>query len=200
MADINEFTDNELILLCRSPFGGIEAQEIIFERYKGLARKRARQYFSPSCENDDLIQEAMIGLFKAIRDYKEGFSFANFADICVTRQVQSAVKSAQRKKHQPLNKYVPIDSENRAANLHPQSSDKNPEELIITQEEAAKLIGFIRSELSAYEYKALSMHMDGKSYAEIAWVMGKTEKSVDNAIQRARKKTNNIIGWMDKNE
>ena len=146
-------------------------------------------------EQDDLIQEGMIGLFKAVRDYHAGkdASFHTFAQLCVDRQMYHAIQSSNRQKHQPLNSYVSMSSEeweNEVRTMLQQS----PENIVIAQENAAHLESKIRNQLSKFENQVLDMYLDGDNYLTIADKMGKTPKSIDNALQRIRMKVKECVG------
>ncbi len=199
---LQELSDEELIKLYRQ--GSEEAIDIIFERYKYLVRKKARAMFIAGGDNDDLIQEGMIGLYKAVRDYNidKQTSFATFAGVCINRHMMSAVTASNRKKNSPLNSYVsfdtPADVEGdgsvKLVEVLMPDNEQNPEYLFIDRERTQLLQDKIASVLSAYEKKVLDMFLDGKDYIEIAQELNKTPKSVDNAIQRIRIKASKVNG------
>jgi RNA polymerase sporulation-specific sigma factor len=162
--------------------------EILLDRYRGMVKYQARTLYLMGGDQEDLIQEGMIGLFKAIRDYspeKIG-GFAAFAKLCVARQLYKAVQASNRQKHMPLNTYVELSPE-----LHegPDSPlEQSPEELLIAQEDLLSLQERLRSCLSRFESQVLEQYLEGKNYLEIARELQKSPKSVDNALQRIRRK------------
>jgi len=192
--------DEELINLYRD--GNEDAIDIIFERYKYLVRKKAKAMYIAGGDNDDLIQEGMIGLYKAVRDYNEDrqASFATFAGMCINRHMMSAVTASNRKKNIPLNSYVSFDapadgdeqSGTRLVEVLKPDNEQNPEYMFIDREHTRLLEDKIVSALSVYEKKVLDMYLEGKDYIEIAKDLNKQPKSVDNAIQRIRIKVARI--------
>ena len=196
-----DYSDEELIRMLRS--GKVEITDFIMEKYKNLVRKKARAMYLIGGDNDDLIQEGMIGLFKAIRDYREEreASFFHFADLCISRQIYSAVEMSRRKKHLPLNTYVSLyedTSEGGEDGLTlvealQSISDKNPEELLIDQEAAVSLEKRIDRSLSDFEKEVLDRYLAGNNYAQIAAALEKTPKSVDNALQRVKNKLMDVL-------
>lgn len=179
-----------------------EADDItdhIMNKYKDLVRKKAASMYILGADRDDLIQEGMIGLFKAIRDYDSGrdASFATFAELCISRQMYSAIKSLSRKKHAPLNSYISIYASREDADPGAESileevleSDANliPEQYVIDQENLQDLEEEIERELSDLERQVLDLYITGMSVKEISAVLGRDEKSTDNAMQRIRNK------------
>ena len=192
--------DEELIKLYRD--GNEDAIDIIFERYKYLVRKKAKAMYIAGGDNDDLIQEGMIGLYKAVRDYNEDrqASFATFAGMCINRHMMSAVTASNRKKNIPLNSYVSFDapadgdeqSGTKLVEVLKPDNEQNPEYMFIDREHTRLLEDKIVSALSGYEKKVLDMYLEGKDYIEIAKELNKQPKSVDNAIQRIRIKVARI--------
>lgn len=192
--------DEELIKLYRD--GNEDAIDIIFERYKYLVRKKAKAMYIAGGDNDDLIQEGMIGLYKAVRDYNEDrqASFATFAGMCINRHMMSAVTASNRKKNIPLNSYVSFDapadgdeqSGTKLVEVLKPDNEQNPEYMFIDREHTRFLEDKIISALSVYEKKVLDMYLEGKDYIEIAKELNKQPKSVDNAIQRIRIKVARI--------
>lgn len=193
---LHELRDEELIKLYRE--GNEDAIDIIFERYKYLVRKKAKAMFIAGGDNDDLIQEGMIGLYKAVRDYDEDkqTAFSTFAGMCINRHIMSAVTASNRMKNMPLNSYVSFDA---PANDDAQSgaklieilmpdNEQNPEYLFIDREHTRLLEDKLINALSPYEKKVLDMYLEGKDYIQIAKELDKQPKSVDNAIQRIKKK------------
>jgi len=190
--DYKSMDDNEILyhihLVCK------QGMEYIIEKYKPLVRAKARSYFLIGADREDIVQEGMIGLFKAIRDYKDDkrIPFKVFADICITRQIISAVKTATRQKHIPLNSYISLNrkifDEDYDKSLIEVVSVANPEELFINKEEQHCIECKITELLSPFEKKVLSKYLEGIAYQEIAKQLGKPVKSVDNALQRLKKK------------
>lgn len=178
-------SDEELILLLRE--GHPEVTDYLMEKYKNLVRSKAKALFLTGGDTDDLIQEGMIGLFKAIRDYdatKEA-SFRHFADLCVSRQLYTAIEASNRKKNTPLNSYIPIDDEPDGSEP---LEEESPEALVLRAEKLEDLKRAVAESLSPMEKKVLTLYLSGLGYQEIALRLEKTPKSVDNAIQRIRKK------------
>ncbi len=190
------FTDEELIL--RIHDGEKNLTEYILDKYKNLVRSKAKSMYILGADNEDLIQEGMIGLFKAIRDYDCGrdASFLTFADLCVSRQMYTAVTASGRKKHMPLNTYISLNSgdENRdeegARTIGDTLSNgnDNPEAIMIDRENVENIEHLIDTELSTFEKETLELHLTGMSYIQIAKVLSKDEKATDNALQRAKSK------------
>lgn len=198
MNQYENLTDYQLITNLRN--GDSEIMNYIMEKYKHLVRKKAKAMFLLGGDNDDLIQEGMIGLFKAVQDYNLGAntSFHGFADLCISRQMYSAIEASQRKKHIPLNSYISIYSEE--GNLEqlelPQGEkgmQSNPEKLLLVKEYQEGLEEKLEQELSELESRVLYLHMRGEEYRTIAKLLGKTPKAVDNALQRIKAKANRII-------
>ena len=189
--DLGKMTDEQLIELLRE--GKTEITDYLMEKYKDMVRKQARAMYLWGGENDDLIQEGMIGLFKAVQDYdpKEGASFSSFAGLCVSRQMYTAIKASQRKKHLPLNSYVSLSDENESEHLEGSWSE-DPETIMIDQESVRNLELEIAKALSPMENKVLNYYLRGYGYVKIAEIMGKTPKSIDNALQRIRGKVRNF--------
>ena len=187
-------TDEELIALLRSGEQGIT--DYLMEKYKNLVRKKAKALYLIGGDNDDLIQEGMIGLFKAIRDYRADreSSFYHFADLCIARQLYTAVEASQRKKHAPLNSYVPLyadseDAENGGLdNILSSVEELNPEKIVINQEELQAFQKKVEDCLSDMEKEVLAYYLQGLDYNQIAEAMGKEPKAFDNALQRLKKK------------
>ena len=191
--DFSQYTDEELIAKLRQ--GEPEVMDYLIDKYKSMVRQKARVLYLVGGEQDDLIQEGMIGLFKAVRDYhaEKDASFRTFAQLCVDRQMYHAIQSSNRQKHQPLNSYVYMSSEeweNEVRTMLQQS----PENIVIAQENAAHLESKIRNQLSKFENQVLDMYLDGDNYLTIADKMGKTPKSIDNALQRIRMKVKECVG------
>jgi len=189
-------SDRELIKLARS--GDEIAESALINKYQYLVHVKARSYYLAGADHEDTIQEGMIGLFKAIRDYDEEqlCSFRSFAILCITRQIITAVKSHARKKHNPLSSYQSIDSEvpdetilNSLSQQAPRrEKSEDPLELYIFGEELTNVIGILREKLSDLEWKVFIEYLDGKSYQEIAETIGVEVKVVDNALCRIKQK------------
>jgi len=195
--DYETSKDEELILRIRD--GEEKITDYIMEKYKNLVRSKAGSMYILGADREDLIQEGMIGLFKAIRDYDIGrdASFATFADLCVARQMYTAVQAAGRKKHAPLNSYVSLYAGNGSDKTEEEKElldslisrdEQNPEELLIDRENVERIEKAIESELSSFERQVLDLYLTGMKYTEIARVLGKDDKSTDNALQRCRSK------------
>jgi len=177
--------------------GDKSAEEYLINKYKDFVRAKARSYFLIGADKEDIVQEGMIGLFKAIRDYKPDrqSSFRAFADLCVTRQIISAVKASTRQKHIPLNSYVSLnkqvyDEESERTLLEEISGSRalDPEELVINKEEFDAIEGRMGEILSAFEREVLLYYLDGKTYQEIADALKRHSKAIDNALQRIKRK------------
>ncbi len=190
-----EKTDEEIVALCQA--GDSVATEYLLGRYKNFVRSKARSYFLIGADHEDIVQEGMIGLYKAIRDYRldKLSSFRAFAELCITRQIITAIKTATRQKHIPLNSYVSLNKP-----LYDEESDRtlldviiegratNPEDLIISQEDLKNIHHKIGEVLSPLEQEVLNAYLDGKSYQEIAENLDRHVKSIDNALQRVKRK------------
>ncbi len=188
-------TDEEIVQEAQN--GSEEAAEYILRKYKPFVSMKAASYFLAGGERDDLVQEGLIGLLKAIRVYEKGkdASFKSFADLCVNRQLISAVKASLRQKHAPLNFYVSLDkpcnSENQESSLIDiiaSDETSNPEAIVIGKESMEMVSVKMEELLSAFECRVLSLYLTGKSYSSIASILGKEPKSIDNALQRIKKK------------
>lgn len=187
--------DEEIVALAQN--NDEQAVEHILEKYKALVKARVRVYFLMGADKEDLIQEGMIGLFKAIRDFsaEKQANFASFADLCATRQIVTAIKTATRQKHMPLNNYISLnkptytdESERTLMDLVSQSVVSDPEQIIINEEEYNNTSKIILGNLSCFEKEVLDYYLQGKSYSEIARIQGRSAKSIDNALQRIKKK------------
>lgn len=185
-------SDEELVLRARA--GSDAAYTELLDRYAGVAGARARAYYLAGADREDLLQEARIGLYKAVRDFDPArrTPFAAFADLCVTRQVISAVQAASRHKHGPLNEYVPIfgltaEREDHRLRLPTRRYD-DPVQAVLLAEWIAELQRYVDESLSELEVQVLRLHLDGHSYADIAAVLQRHGKTVDNALQRVKRK------------
>jgi len=177
--------------------GDEEALEFLINKYKGFVRAKARTYFLIGADREDIIQEGMIGLYKAIRDFRGDrlSSFRAFAELCITRQIITAIKTATRQKHIPLNSYVSLnkpifddESDCTLLDLISEESLNDPEELIISREELAVIEEKMSEILSNLEWEVLSKYLQGRSYQEIAADLDRHVKSIDNALQRVKRK------------
>ncbi|MEE0595926.1 MAG: sigma-70 family RNA polymerase sigma factor [Agathobacter sp.] len=185
------FSDEELIEKLRQ--GEDDITDYILEKYKPLVRKKTNAMYLIGGETEDLIQEGMIGLFKAIRDYKpdKDASFYHFAELCINRQLYSALEASNRKKHQPLNSYISLSEQE-----HPDAvaaellvdKESGPEQMVIEQEVWEEYKKRLAQKLSRMENQVLQYYLDGNHYIQIAEMMGKSPKSIDNALQRIRQK------------
>lgn len=165
------------------------AMNFILNKYKPLVRKKARPLYLMGGDNDDLIQEGMIGLYQAVRDFNhsKAASFYSFAELCISRQMYSAITASKRKKHIPLNSYVSLNGEYQE-NQEPLLLNTNPENLVLDKEYLTMVEYEIERSLSTFEKKVLTLYLSGISYTEISDQLGKSSKSVDNALQRIRAK------------
>jgi RNA polymerase sporulation-specific sigma factor len=193
-------------LAARARRGHEAATAELIDRYRPLLRARARSYFLLGADVDDTMQESTIGLFKAIRDYdpNQNTSFHSFAELCVNRQLITAVKGATRHKHGPLNSYVslsrPVGSDDEGervlGDVLPAGTMADPAEQVVSSERIRALQSYVDQELSDLEVAVLQMHVDGKSYAEIADTLHRQTKSIDNALQRIKRKLMvHLRGW-----
>ncbi|TCS94220.1 RNA polymerase sigma-30 (SigH) subunit [Hazenella coriacea] len=194
MVDYRTLADEELV--CGVRVGDHEALEYLINKYKNFVRAKARSYFLIGADHEDIVQEGMIGLYKAIRDFRGDklASFKAFAELCITRQIITAIKTATRQKHIPLNSYVSLDKptydEDSDRTLHDKLSvaRSNPEEIYINQEEIGDIEEKISQILSDLEKRVLMLYLDGSSYQEIAVKLDRHVKSIDNALQRVKRK------------
>lgn len=196
-------TDEMLIERLRD--GERDITDYIMYKYKNLVRSKAKSMYILGADNEDLIQEGMIGLFKSIRDYDPGrdASFFTFADLCISRQMYTAVQASNRKKHLPLNSYISLyatshEDENgkegeEFINFLGIDTQKDPEQLLIDKENVLSLEKKIEEELSAFEIQVLDLYLTGMTYTQIARVLGRDEKSTDNALQRMKAKIRKVI-------
>ena len=193
--DLEHLTDEEIVSLAKN--GETIALEFLISKYKNFVRSKARTYFLIGADREDIIQEGMIGLYKAIRDYRydRQTSFHSFAEICVTRQIITAIKTATRQKHMPLNSYVSLnkpvyeeESERTLSDVITQGKAGNPEDLFIDQEDFLDIESTMQRILSPLEQDVVNLYLEGKSYVEIAQQLDRHVKSVDNALQRVKRK------------
>jgi RNA polymerase sporulation-specific sigma factor len=193
---LTELSDIDLV--ARFHEGDHEALSVLLERYRRFARAKARGYFLVGADSDDIEQEGMIGLFKAARDFRADrqASFRAFAELCITRQVITAIKTATRQKHQPLNQYVSISgvrggddpSERSVEDLLDDHYVADPAETVISNERMANMRRSMADMLSGLEVDVLRLYVEGKSYQEIGEHLGRHVKSIDNALQRIKRK------------
>ncbi|HWC13000.1 MAG TPA: RNA polymerase sporulation sigma factor SigH [Actinomycetota bacterium] len=190
-------TDENLVERARE--GDDQAIETLLNRYRHYARAKARTYFLAGADREDIVQEGMIGLFKAIRDYRDdrNSAFRAFAELCITRQIITAIKTATRQKHMPLNSYVSLnkptgggesDEGHSLGEVLVSSEVVDPAELLISAEDLAAIKDSMGKVLSELETEVLQLYMDGKSYQDIAEILGRHVKSIDNALQRIKRK------------
>lgn len=193
------FSDEELAILAQQ--GNDKALDFLLSKYFVYVRSKSLSYYIVGADRDDIIQEGMIGLFKAVRDFssERGVSFKTFADVCVTRQIITAVKNASRQKHAPLNFYVslnkPVSDDDEGSTFEDvlgHATDLSPEDILIKKEDADILGTEMNKILSKFELEVLSLYLGGNSYSDIAKAIGKDAKSVDNALQRIKKKFEKI--------
>lgn len=201
MNKYDKMADEQLLRKLRE--GESDITDYIMDKYKYLVRKKAKAMYLLGGENDDLIQEGMIGLFKAVRDYdvNQETSFYSFADLCISRQMYTAIKLSQRQKHMPLNSYVSLYEQKEDVNEEKQQpliellraeKDNNPEELFLDKEYFSMLEQELKNRLSDLESRVLHLHLMGEDYRSIAQLLGKSPKSIDNALQRIKKKMQDV--------
>ncbi len=201
--DYSKYTDEEIIARCHR--GEDQAVDYLLEKYKPLVRKKARALYLIGGDNDDLIQEGMIALYKAIREFDAGRqgSFSGFAGLCIEHQLYNVIKGANRKKNSPLNSYIslysPTENVDENSSFRATLADTlqaseliNPEDILIDQENVMDLEYAIEHNLSPFERNVVKLYMDGYNYQQIAEKLQKSPKSIDNALQRIKKKLNSI--------
>ncbi len=197
-----QMTDEQLVQKFHD--GDTSAEEYLLYKYKNFVRTKARSYFLIGADHEDIVQEGMIGLYKAIRDYRmeKLSSFRAFAELCVTRQIITAIKTATRQKHIPLNSYVSLnkplydeESDRTLMDVIMEGKISNPEEMIINQENIGMIQSKICEVLSDLEQEVLRAYLDGKSYQEIAQALGRHVKSIDNALQRVKRKLEKYLDF-----
>ncbi|NLK86275.1 MAG: RNA polymerase sporulation sigma factor SigH [Clostridiaceae bacterium] len=191
----NTTVDEEIIREAKA--GDDKALEFLINKYKSFVRAKARTYFLIGADREDIIQEGMIGLYKAIRDFRGDklSSFRAFAELCITRQIITAIKTATRQKHIPLNSYISLnkpifdeDSDRTLMDVISEESISDPEEMMINREEFAGIEVKMGEILSSLEWEVLSLYLQGRSYQEIAVELNRHVKSIDNALQRVKRK------------
>ena len=200
---VNEYdsiSDEQIIELVRS--GDQMAQDYLLNKYKTLVKSKARAYFLIGADREDIIQEGMIGLYKAVRDYhqEKNASFRSFADLCINRQIITAIKTANRQKHIPLKSSVSLnkqvygsDEEETYIDFLKTEEATSPEAIFIGIENKNFILEHFSKALSSFESQVLSLYLQGRSYSRIAEITGKPEKSIDNALQRVKKKTEKFV-------
>ena len=190
-----EYSDEQIVEMSHNGDSG--AEEYLLDKYKNFVRSKARSYFLVGADHEDIVQEGMIGLYKAIRDYRPDklSSFRAFAELCVTRQIITAIKTATRQKHIPLNNYVSLnkplydeESDRTLLDVIIEGRTSDPEEMIINMENIGNIRARISEVLSGLEQEVLNAYLDGRSYQEIAESLGRHVKSIDNALQRVKRK------------
>lgn len=190
-----EMVDEDLVETAKN--GDDRASEFLINKYRNFVRVKAKAYFLIGADREDIIQEGMIGLYKAIRDFRRDklSSFRAFAELCITRQIITAIKTATRQKHIPLNSYISLnkpiyddDSDRTLLDVIGGMKVSDPEELVINEEASARMRARIRRNLSELEHRVLSAYLEGKSYQEMANELRRHVKSIDNALQRVKRK------------
>jgi RNA polymerase sporulation-specific sigma factor len=193
------------VLVARYRTGDQDALAQLLDRYRGFARAKARSYFLVGGDREDIVQEGMIGLYKAVRDFapEAGSSFRSFAELCVTRQILTAIKTATRQKHAPLNTYISFDRphdddpERTVGEALAVEEGGDPLEMLVENDELAQLQAAFDEVLSGLEADVLQLYVDGRSYQEIAQLLGRRTKSIDNALQRIKRKLEQRIAATD---
>ena len=198
--------EDDIELVRRARTGDDRCIEILLARYRGLARAKARSYFLAGSDREDVVQEGMIGLYKAIRDFDldQETPFRAFAELCVSRQILTAIKSANRNKHQPLNGSLSLDApvagdadSRTVGDTLPGPHTADPAELVVSAEDMEALGSSMRESLTQLEGNVLRLYMSGKSYEEIAGTLGAHAKSIDNALQRIKRKLQKHLAQRD---
>lgn len=201
MRELHILTDEQLVKMAQE--GSETAEEILIEKYKNLVKSKSRLYYIVGAENEDVVQEGMIGLFKAIRGYDEekAATFKTYAQVCITSQIITAIKRANRLKHQPLNESISIskevDEEDREATLEDtlrDSHEKEPEEQMLVKEIVQFLKACDNGLFSEFEWQVWTEKLKGKDYLEIADALNRPPKSIDNALQRIKKK---VVAYLE---
>lgn len=197
---IDKLCDNDLLDLVRR--GDSHALDVLINRYINFVRAKARTYFLVGADKEDIIQEGMIGLYKAIRDYDGDklSAFKGFAELCVTRQIITAIKTATRQKHIPLNSYVSLDkpiydeeSDRTLLDVIEGSTETDPQEMLVNQEDYGNMEYKLSELLSDLEKRVLHLYLDGRTYQEISVSLNRHVKSIDNALQRVKRKLEQLM-------
>ncbi len=198
--EYESMSDEQVVALVRE--GDQSAQDYLLNKYKTLVKSKARAYFLMGADREDIIQEGMIGLYKAVRDYQpeKNAAFRSFADLCINRQIITAIKTANRQKHIPLNSSVSLnnkvygsDEEETYIDFLKTEEVTSPEAIFIGIENKNFILEHFSKALSSFESQVLSLYLQGRSYSRIAEITGKPEKSIDNALQRVKKKTEKFV-------
>lgn len=201
---MDTLSDEQLVELVHH--GNSEALDYVIHKYRNFVRAKARSYFLIGADKEDIVQEGMIGLYKAVRDYKGDklSTFKGFAELCITRQIITAIKTATRQKHIPLNSYVSLDKP-----IYDEESDRtlmdvltgtkvsDPEQLIINREQFSSIEGKVNELLSDLERQVLALYLDGRSYQEISEKLNRHVKSIDNALQRVKRKLERYLEFKE---
>jgi RNA polymerase sporulation-specific sigma factor len=197
--------DAELLRAVRD--GDDRALDVLLDRYRSFARSKSRSYFLAGADREDVVQEGMIGLYKAIRDFDTGQNtpFRAFAELCISRQILTAIKTANRQKHGPLNSSISLDApvhtdtgQQSVADVVVLEQLADPADVVISTEEVKDLSATMRANLTELEADVLRLYMDGRSYEEIAGALGNHVKSIDNALQRIKRKLQRHIDQRDR--
>lgn len=206
MDRFKDLTDEEIVRMAQEEYDA-EATDYIVHKYRNFVKAKARSYFLIGADKEDIIQEGMIGLYKATRDFRgdKQASFRAFADLCVTRQIITAIKTATRQKHIPLNSYVSLnkpiytdESERTLMDVVSAAPVSDPEELIISRENFADIELRMNEVLSDLEWQVLTAYLEGKSYNEMSRELHRHVKSIDNALQRVKRKLERYLEMRDK--
>jgi RNA polymerase sporulation-specific sigma factor len=201
LANLQQESDEEIVKLAKN--GDEMATEFLINKYKNFVRVKAKSYFLVGADREDIIQEGMIGLYKSIRDYRADklSSFRAFAELCITRQIITAIKTATRQKHIPLNSYISLnkpiydeDSDRTMLDILSGTKITDPEEVFISHELSGDLRERIQENLSELESRVLMSYLEGKSYQEMAKELNRHVKSIDNALQRVKRKIEKTLG------
>ncbi|OKL35942.1 RNA polymerase factor sigma-70 [Domibacillus mangrovi] len=201
---MDSLNDEQLVELVHN--GNSDALDYLIHKYRNFVRAKARSYFLIGADKEDIVQEGMIGLYKAVRDYKGDklSTFKAFAELCITRQIITAIKTATRQKHIPLNSYISLDKP-----IYDEESDRtlmdvltgvkitDPEELMINRELFISIEGKVNELLSDLERQVLALYLDGRSYQEIAEELNRHVKSIDNALQRVKRKLERYLEFKE---
>jgi RNA polymerase sporulation-specific sigma factor len=204
LLDFRDSSDETLVAKAKA--GDHAAMEFLVTKYRNFVRLRAKNYFIMGADREDIIQEGMIGLYKAVRDFKADklSSFRSFAELCITRQIITAIKTATRQKHIPLNQYVSLnkpvydeDSQRTLLDILPASRESNPCVIVTNEAYAAEIRSRIQEDLSDLESQVLLSYLEGKSYQEMAHELKRHVKSIDNALQRVKRKIEHNLSGME---
>lgn len=195
-----DMLDEEVV--SQAKVGNVRAQEYLINKYRNFVKAKAKSYFLIGADREDIYQEGMIGLYKAIRDFRADrlASFKAFAELCITRQIITAIKTATRQKHIPLNTYISLnkpiyddESDRTLMDVLSEAKISDPEEVVISREEIGCIQNEMEEVLSALEMEVLVSYIDGKSYQEIAYDLDRHAKSIDNALQRVKRKLEKFL-------